>query len=471
MDVLEVLFRINRWWNSGKVNDVFLYKKHRREYDAIISFIEERRILSLVGPRRVGKSTLMLQTLQSLLSAGVESKRILLFSGDEPGFYSKELTVGDLIEIYIKDVLGERIDDIGSKVYIFIDEIHFFKDWQIYLKSYYDKRYNIKFIISGSSSTHLFNQSKESLLGRIDEIFILPLDFKQFYDFYKVYKKNDMPFSHFDFQMNQSLFENTNVFYHAAKTEIFRFQEHEAQINSLLREYLMVGGYPEYFDMDNIAMWPKRLNDDIIAQGIYRDIVSIHRIKNPEILERLMFFIAANQGQAFSYSTLGQTIGVDTVTVSSYIKYLTQAFLVGVQENYSTKIGKVIRKNKKLFIIDNGIRNAMLKVNKIEPSVEGQLIENCSYHNAKLFAESNGYNVFYWRDNKKEVDIVLDLKTSILPIEVKYRNTVNDSDLIGIQTFMKKYNVSHGIVVTKDRLCYKNNIYYIPFWLMSLVKY
>ena len=468
MNILDILYRINRWWNTGKVDEVFLFQKTRSEFQYINNLINDKRILSLVGPRRVGKSTLLYQTVDKLIKAGIDPKRILFFSGDEPGLFSGKNTVGDIIEIYIKEIIQENIEKLSSKAYVLIDEIHFLDKWQLYLKSYYDKRYNIKFIISGSSSTHLFHHSKESLLGRIEEIFVLPLDFKQYMEFFAIYKDSsiieDMP----NLDNATHIFDNTEEYYQMLKSKYHYLKEYENSINKMLKEYLLSGGYPEYFENQNILIWQKRLVEDIITKGLYRDIVSIYNIKTPEILEKLMFFVAANQGQAFSFTSIAQTMGVDAVTISSYIAYLSQAFLIGMQENYSTNIGKVIRKNKKLYVIDNGIRNALLRVTNFEPSVEGQLIENCALHNVKLFADKNRYGVLYWRDAQKEVDIVLDRKTNIIPIEIKYRNNVEHNDLKSLNSFMEKFSAPHGIVITKNSLKFQDKIYYIPFWMSSL---
>ena len=182
-----------------------------------------------------------------------------------------------------------------------------------------------------------------------------------------------------------------------------------------------------------------------------------------------MFFVSANQGQVFAYSSIAQNMAFDTVTITSYLNYLSQAFLVGISENYSTNMGKVIRKNKKLYIIDNGIRNALLRVTQFEPAEEGRLIENCAVHNIKLFAEKNRYNLYYWRDGQKEVDMVLDMKKQIIPIEIKYRNQINKDNTKGLPAFMKKYKTPYGIILSKNLLKQEDNIFYIPFWMSSLV--
>jgi len=465
---MELIYNINRWWSSGRVDDAFLYKKARSEFGQIIDHLDDRRILSVIGPRRVGKSTLLYQTIDYLLKRESEPKRIFFFSGDEPGLLSNENNLNNLIMGYIKDVLSEKLEDIKAKIYIVIDEIHFIKDWQLYLKSYYDKKYNIKFIVSGSSSTHMFHHSRESLLGRIDDIFILPASFKQFADFCSVYKTDAQKIVP-DIEVTFcSPYTNIKKYYDELKTNYFRIKEYEVPLNRILKEYLLVGGYPEYFESPDIFMWQKRLVEDIIARGLYRDIVMVYNVKNPEILEKLIYFIAANQGQPFSLSTLGQTVGVDTATVSAYLNYLAQAFLVGIQDNYSPNAGKIIRKNKKLFVIDNGIKNALLRISDINPSTEGHLVENCAVHNVKLYAESMRFNLFYWRDDQKEVDIVLDTKTQLIPFEIKYRTQITMSDLKGIKAFMAQYDLPCGIVITKDLLDFNEGLYFIPFWIISM---
>jgi len=92
-------------------------------------------------------------------------------------------------------------------------------------------------------------------------------------------------------------------------------------VNTVLREFLLIGGYPEYFSDGNPSLWQKRLVDDIIEQGLYRDIVSIYRIKTPGKLEKLLFIIADNNGQDFNVKTIADTIGYDNETVSVYLTY------------------------------------------------------------------------------------------------------------------------------------------------------
>lgn len=466
MDRTVTLQKINRWWSTGKVDTPFLFKVVRDEFNEITARLEDRRILSLIGPRRVGKSTLIYQTIDFLLKSNIDPKRILLFGGDEPGLFSNNENISDILNDYSREVLNQSLETLENKIYIFIDEIHFIKDWQLYLKSYYDRRYNVKLIISGSSSTHLFKDSKESLMGRLDDIYILPLGMGQFTKFYSAYKEEMNLDTLFPLLPTQSLFDNSEEYYRILNDNKYKIAEFESVMNKVTKAFLLVGGYPEYFDTDNILLWQKRLVDDIISRGLYRDIVSIYNIKNPEILERLMYYIAANSGGEFSYSNIAQTLGVDTVTISSYINYLSQAFFISVCDNYSPNIGKVIRKNKKVFVADSGIRNAMLRNNELSPTGEGFQVENCSIQMARNYCEPENYSVYFWRDNQKETDIVIDKKIELLPIEVKYRNMILDKDIKGLFAFKEKYKTKTGIVITKTYLNKKDDIIYIPFWMI-----
>ncbi|MGL5086948.1 MAG: ATP-binding protein, partial [Clostridium sp.] len=286
--------------------------------------------------------------------------------------------------------------------------------------------------------------------------------------FYSIYKKDDLNLDKFiELLPKVSLYEKGEEYFSYLKSNIHELNEFKPCINKITSEYLLAGGYPEYFECIDILKWQRRLADDIVVRGLYRDIVSIYNIKNPDALEKLMYFIAANSGQEFSYTTIAQTLGVDINTISSYISYLSQAFLVAVSNNYTGNVGKSIRKNKKLYILDNGIKNALMRVEELEPADIGMLVENECLRNAKNYSDKNNFNVYFWRDNGKEVDIVIDIKKGLLPIEIKYRSDVKNNDLKGLQKFSSDFKAQKQIVITKDLLNKNESTIFIPFWLMA----
>ncbi len=132
MDRIVTLQKINRWWATGKVDAPFLFKVVRDEIKEITARLEDRRILSLIGPRRVGKSTLIYQSIDLLLKSNIDPKHIILFSGDEPALFSNNETINDILNDYSREILNQSLENLEKKVYIFIDEIHFIKDWWIF---------------------------------------------------------------------------------------------------------------------------------------------------------------------------------------------------------------------------------------------------------------------------------------------------------------------------------------------------
>lgn len=303
-------------------------------------------------------------------------------------------------------------------------------------------------------------------MGRTDEIDVLPLDFRQFVSFSGAYSRE--PFDAgailglLPERGSPSAFDDPSESFAWAWEKRHLLARYEARIGGLLAEYMLAGGYPEYFEARDIISWQMRLASDIVQKALYKDIVSIYRIKNPEIMERLMFLAASNSGQEHSFTSLGATLGVDTATVSSYVDYLSQSFLLTLSSNYSPNAGKVVRKNKKIYVSDNGVRNALLRIDEIGPGEAGMNAENTCVQAARRAAEARNYKVFFWRDRGHEVDIVVDRKTCILPVEVKYRNDFSAKDLGGLTRMMERFNVAEGLVVTKNRLEKTGGIVMLP---------
>lgn len=470
MEIKESLITNNIWWNNEKIKPEFLLARKRNEFEEVIQKLEEKRILSIIGPRRVGKSTLIYQTIEYLLTnKEIDPKRILLFSGEDPSlFFNQDDKLSDVLEVYFNEILCEPMEKLKQKVYIFIDEIHFIKNWQNFLKVYFDRKYNIKFIITGSSSVHLFKDSNESLLGRIENIYVLPLTFGQFLNFYQTYtnEEKDIEIPKFNLDKPEESFKKLEKLYYDNSLKI--------KIKSILAQYLIVGGYPEYFENRNLDLWQKRLAEDIIARGIYKDILTIYDIKNPDILEKLMYYITANNAQTFSYSNIAKDLGVDTITIMNYIRYLKQAFLINILECYSTNIGKVIRTNKKLSVLDNGIKNSLLKRQILNSQEEGKIVEGMLDFDIRLLSEKEGYGQYYYRENKEEIDVVIDRKIDVIPIEVKYVNNIKEEKMNNIKKFIKENQdrkigkTNYGIVITKDTYQNQENLYYVPYWLFNI---
>ena len=462
---VEILGRRNGWWSSGKSNFAPLYKIAREELSAIKDNLYARRIQIITGPRRAGKSTLMQQAAAYLLESGVDPKRILFLSADDPTVFDGKSSIGDILEFYATNVLHEAIPSLTKRVFFFIDEIHMQDGWQLWLKNYYEPQYNVKFVISGASLSHLFDGARESLLGRTDALRLMPLGFIQFCKFLSVYKGGEKISEFIETIPRCSLYEDPDAYYEELAYDPWRWEQFKPYAVAALNEFLLIGGYPEYFSDASAALWQKRLVEDIIGQGLYRDIVGVHKVKTPDKLEKLLYFIAGNYGKSFSVKAIADSIGCDNETVGAYLSYLTQAYMTIVLQNYTPNTSKALRQDKTLFVLDNGIANAMLRLPDVDEARAAHIVESVCARDALAACEKNLWKLFYWKEKDYEVDLVIDRKTDALPIEVLYNAVPSGGSLAAFRKTFYYLKAPVSVVITKDRLARERDALFVPFWL------
>ena len=464
---LRALVAMNPWWDTGLIGAGFPYETTRDELNDLIESFRSQRITALIGPRRVGKTILMIQAIKHLLDNGIDPKRILFFSCDDQALFAAVSSVEEVLQFYVEQILFESFTTMSVPLHIFIDEIHVKPDWQMCLKNHTDRREKIKFIVSGSSMTMLLHGSRESLMGRVDDIHVLPLSFHQFVRFKQKIHPKETDGSWLPFLPAFSAFDDpagyvNSLIRHAAALEALR-----VPIIKMYQEYLIAGGYPEYFEGVSLQRWQQRLLQDIVTRGLFRDIVLQYAIKNPEKLERLLYFVAANAAQPHSFRSMGQAVDLDSTTVSLYLSYLADARFLYVLENYSPNVAKSLRQNKKLHMGDNGVHNAFLLHRGITEKEEGILVEADCCHLAKAYEAITLSKVFYYRDDKGEVDLVIQGRDKLLPVEVKFQHQIKSEDFGSIRRFQSRYGSGQAILVTRDVLRLENDVALIPAPLLK----
>jgi predicted AAA+ superfamily ATPase len=231
----------------------------------------------------------------------------------------------------------------------------------------------------------------------------------------------------------------------------------------LVEEYLLVGGFPEWFELrgtpDATRRWLERLVLDVPKKAIYEDIASYFGIRNPKVLDLLLTVIASNQGRILSYEKLNEAVRLNRATLLDYLEFLRSSYLLlEIPLHASPK--KQAKAMKKFLLCDQGVRNAILKKTVPDPENAGFLVENVV--GATLFRHCS--QLTYWRDQSNEVDYVADG----FPVEVKYQNSIGEPDAAGILRFLKESGGKNGAIITrhhKGKLSIKGkSISLVPFW-------
>lgn len=429
------LEKVNEWWLTRTVREARLYPLKRRHFVFVMKHLEQPRILLLTGPRRVGKSILIKQVIQELIKKGINPRNILYYSLDDPSLSAFSDNV-------MKDVLDYFLENIAveGKKYVFFDEIHLFIEWYKWMKSFYDRKENTKYVLTGSSSLTLQRDANAFLRGRLDTVEMFPLDFKEFARFCGI----NVPEISFEDMEKLDALEISKICH---------------DLNQAFREYFVVGGFPEWFDVkkqrEARLRWFSLLIHDIPKKAIFEDITTLFNIRNPKVLEQVFAFIAAHQSRILSYETINDVVKLDRATLINYIDFLKASYLLVEVLKYAG-IKEQLKAKKKFLVIDQGLRNAVLKEYEAREYNEGFIMENVVGLHLYERGKKEGRNLYYTRGNgKDEVDFVLveeegKKKREVIPVEVKFRRHIEKKDTRNLVNFMEKKKLKLGYVVTRN---------------------
>jgi len=412
----EDIERFNEWWFTEKIRKELALPFHRHAFPRIIENLKERQILLITGPRRVGKTTLLYQTIEKLLEK-ISPNRLLYFSFEEASANPKEV-----LEFYEKKILMKPFEAI-DKAYIFFDEIQYVENWPTTLKQFYDLYPNLKFFLSGSSSLLLSKDAVEKLAGRFFTIQLKPLTFLEFLEL-KGLKISQM--------------------------EVF-----SRRMEAYFHDYLRKSGFPEIANWENDAKIAEYIRNSVIDRVTLRDIPLIFKTRDMMLMEKTLKLILSKPGITININALSRAWGESKITISNYLKYLETSLLIRSLSNFRPSYMSSSRKLKKYYPITPSLIFSHSKEN-FEHNF-GAVLE--TYVTNALGAQH------YFRKGKKEIDIILLKNRGILPIEVK--ETANETDIKKFSRLMRRINAKEGWLITLNQEAKRENIKIIPAYMVE----
>jgi len=419
MDTKDILILLNPQWQN---RDYYLAKniKERKYNSLILKYLTLRQIICLCGLRRTGKTFSLFWIIKYLIEKkGIDPKYILYFTFDE-----KVSEIKDLFDIY-ENIFSLDIDK--TKIFVFFDEIQKLPNWQNKLKILFDRYPNIKFFISGSSSLEIARKGKETLAGRIFYVKVKPLSFPEWLKFknveFKIETPAQIPLYH---KKAKNLFED---FLKTPFPEIVDFKD-----NFLIREYI------------------KSL---ILDRVVYQDIPKEFENVQVSVLESLLDLIYSSLGFYLNYDSLCRQLKKGKKTIISHINFLENSLLISIIKNFRGSKFSSSRKLKRVYPY-----HPVLTVS----NDLSRIVEN--------FFVFMFENEFYFRERDKEIDLVIKDKNRILPVEVKYKNKLNDSDFKNLLYFLKRFGCKKGVLISQNDSYIKKvgriKIYIYPAWYVGL---
>lgn len=367
-------------------------------YRAITTSILERladeKAIILLGPRQVGKSTLMQQLSDQF------KQKVLWWNGDD----------ADIRAMLNEPTAGMLKSLIGKAGTLVIDEAQRIKNIGLCIKIIVDQLKEVKVVATGSSAFDLANKINEPLTGRKWEYHLYPFSFAEMVD-------------------DHGLLEEKRQLNHR----------------------LVYGYYPEIINHpgeEEIRL--KQLS----GSYLYKDILTWERIQKPDKMERLVQALAFQVGSEVSYNELGQLAGLDNQTTEKYIDLLEKSFIVFRLGSLSRNLRNELKKSRKFYFYDNGLRNAV--INQFSPANLrqdiGALWENfvMSERVKYLAYQQVNCNQFFWRTHaQQEIDYIEERNGQMEAYEVKW-NIKSKSRFP--KTFLEAYPGTTTKVITPENV-------------------
>ena len=352
----EILVEQNFHW-IGKQKT---YVK-REMLDRLITYLPLKQIITITGVRRCGKSTLAKAAINHLIEEGVNPENILFVNLEHPYFLEYRHDPSYLAVIYETYL---KLFNPQGRVYVVFDEIQYFDQWQVYIKSQYELG-EIKYIITGSNSSMLSNELNTLLSGRSLNIHLNTFSFLEFLGFKEIAYKNEL-----DRISN--------------KIEIYKAKE----------EYLQWGGFYEVMETEDESI--KR--DILLSYArniIYQDIVPRYNIRNSEVVERLFFYLLSTVTGQLNYTMLADTFSVSDKTIKEYLNYFEDVFLLKRLDRFHNKPKERVKSSKKVYVLDNGF----MQISPSHSKNLGNALENWVF---TIFNKKE--SELYYLKESKEID-------------------------------------------------------------------
>lgn len=368
----------------------------KRDLEALLaSKIGKGKVLVLIGPRQVGKTTLF----KTMLSKSRFKDFSQYWNCDE----------SDVRALLSQNSSARFSSLVGKSKFIVIDEAQRVKDIGLSLKILCDNFPNVQFAVTGSSSLDLSNTINEPLTGR-------------------KFEYNLFPFSTNELVANSALLEEARR----------------------LETRLVYGFYP---DVVNNPGDEKEILLNIVSSYLYKDVFEFQDIRKPAVIEKLVQALALQVGSEVSFNELGNMLGIDSATVQRYVDLLEKAYIIFHLRSYSRNVRNELKKSVKIYFYDNGVRNALLS-NFSPCELRGDMgilwenflvserVKNNAFHNKKA-------KYYFWRTTQKqEIDFIEELDGSFRAFEFKY-NPKKSSAKCPV-TFSKNYPEIPFSVVTRE---------------------
>jgi len=417
---------------------------------SIWEWMDDHRVIILVGSRQVGKTSILYLLIRRLIEDGVDPKSIFYF--DLEDFEILNLFNGGVRD-FLRYLEVQGMNPEGRS-YVFVDEIQYMENPSSFLKLMADHHRYLKLICSGSSTLEIRRKFTDSLAGRKVVFEIPTLTFRE----YLLFKGEETLLRLlWDYPFDGSGESPPDI--------------HRSQLQAHYEQYIIYGGYPAVV-LESERERKLRLLRDIYESYVRKDINQLFTVENLTAFNDLVKLLALQIGNLVNLQDLTAGLSISRPTVERYLSVLENTFILRRISPFFANKRKEIVKMPKVYYHDTGMRNQVIR--NFQPLLSrpdmGALVENGVFKSLSVRLSPVEEMKFWRTKSGMEVDFVVEGE-ELVPIEVKYTAMDRPRVPSGIRSFIRDYAPSRAVVVTRDYMgkvevngC---EVIFIPAYLLS----
>ncbi|NOQ54905.1 MAG: AAA family ATPase [Thermoplasmata archaeon] len=456
--IISSLSTMNPWWTSGVVPAWAAPATERREVQRFMELLEGDRVPVIAGLRRSGKTTLVHQAIGHLIEKGMRPQDLVYASLDDLTLR----TMGpEVIPAIMEAHRRQHGIGEGGTRYYFLDEVQSVDDWAVAVKNVWDRRKDVRLAVTGSAGLLIRGATAESLTGRATGLELGPWELRDWTSLRGGSPPGigfmDVVTGEHRILSEEGLIERTHL--------------RDATM-PFLGQYLVRGGLPEGAYIESELEYFRNLSDDVIERVLYRDIPTIHEVRRPDKLAKLLLLVADGRGFPLSVDSLAKAIDSHHNTVESYLSFLVSSRLIIQVPSFARGEHKRQRRMSKYYLADTGVQNAMDKRDSRllgDDKAMGHVAEQATAIHLARLAERYGGRLHYGPSyGGRELDFILELGGDTIPIEANHRKSVRRTDLSAVKAYCKGLCDTPPVMITKEESGVRDGVVLLPLWLMLL---
>ncbi|HDJ96749.1 MAG TPA: ATP-binding protein [Candidatus Aenigmarchaeota archaeon] len=410
----------------------------RKIEEKLDKWLKRKEFILIRGPRQAGKTTLLLRLKEKLKN----SEYVTLEDPEWRDAFQED--VKGVVETFLR----------RNKSLLLLDEAQYIKDIGEKLKLIYDLYADkLKVIATGSGSFDVKVNVGKHLVGRVAYFELMPLSFEEFV----LWKDKRL------YEILRNYIYSFEKFVSTGKLNVKPV--FERSFRSLLEEYIVYGGFPAVVRENDIEM-KKEILKNLEITYLEKDVGFFFGVRQLEKFRRLLKFLSFNVGDILKFSTACSTVGMDYKTLENYLEVLSQTFIIDLVPPFHRNISTELRKAKKVYFFDTGLRNAILNnfVTLDSRKDCGHLLENFVWIQLRQLLDE----VKFWRTTgKAEIDFIGFKENKFFPIEVKTTGSKTSKSMV---RFIETYEPKVAVVFTFSRFGIerigKTNVAFLPHFFV-----